>query len=153
VVVVVATVFVVVAAIVEVILIAIVVAGANGFLAIVFAAEVVIHPAMFVEVHVGLGVVDDYFVTVIEIEVVVAGGQVVGEDPTAPALVDELMFGNVVVRFDVREIIILDMIVTGGAPGGLAADVDGKFDLRLCGVDKGDAGKDGGCQEVFFHKS
>lgn len=137
--------------VVPVFLIAVVVAAADEFLVVAFATEVVIIAAVLVEMQVRLRIVDDYLVTVIEIEVMVAGGQLAGEDPTAFTLVDELMIGDVVVRLDVRDVIVFDVIVTRGAPGGLNADVDGEMNLGLCGVGKDDANEDGACQEKLFH--
>ena len=127
--------------VVPVFLVAAIVAGADKFLPIAFAAEMVVHFAMFVEVQVRLGLVDDYLMTVIEIEVPVTGGQVAGEDPAAFALMDELMIGYIVVRLDVGDIIIIDMIIAGGPPGWLDADVDGEMDLGLRRVAKGRGGE------------
>ena len=137
--------------VVPVLLVAIIVADANDFLLIVFAAEAVIIPAMLIVVQVGLRFVDDYLMSVVEIEVMIAAGQVVGEDPAAFPLIDELMVGNIVVSLDVGDVIVFDMIVACRAPGGLDTNVDGKLDLRLCRVGEGDAEKYGACQKVLFH--
>ena len=137
--------------VVPVFLIAIVAVAADNFLLVVLAAEAVIIPAMIVVVQVGLRVVDDYLMTVIEIEVAVAGGQFVGEDPTAFALIDELMIGDIIIGLDVGDVIVFDMIIARGAPGGLDTNVDGKMDLRLCRVGESDAAEDSACQEQFFH--
>src|SRR5437868_5670538 len=117
-----ATIFVVIATtVVPVIMIAIVMAGADEFLAIAFAAEVVVHAAVIRIMQIGPRFVDDYLVTVIKIEVMIAGRQFVGEDPTVAALVDKLVVRDVVVRFNVGNVIVVDMIVAGRSPGGLSA--------------------------------
>jgi hypothetical protein len=61
---------------------------------------------------------------VIEIEVMVAGRKVVREDPTAFALINELVIGNVIISLDVWDVIIFDVVVASGTPGGLNADVN-----------------------------
>jgi len=128
------------------IVVTIVMAAANDLLVIAFAAEMIVHPAMIRVVEVGPGFIDDYLVTVIEIEVAVAGRHVIGENPTTSVLINELVFGDVVVRLDVGNVIILDMIIAGGAPGGLDANVDGKLDLCTCRVGEGNAAKEGASQ-------
>jgi hypothetical protein len=106
---------------------------------------------VFLVVEVGFWFVDDYLMTVIEVEVMVAGGQVLGEDPAAFALIDELVIGDIVVGLDVGDVVILYMVIPRGTPGGLNADVDGKFDLCLRGSGEGEADQDGACQKVLFH--
>lgn len=129
----------------------VVMAGADVLLMIAFAAEMVVLPAVFIEVQVGLRFVDDYLVTVIEIEIPVTGRQVAGEDPAAFALINELVIGNIVVRLDVGDVVVLDVVVTSGTPGGLDTDVNGHMDLRVSWVGEGETGKDGACQKEIFH--
>jgi hypothetical protein len=147
-----AVIFVIIAAIVApMIVIPVVVAVADEFLAVAFAAELGIHSSVIGVMEIGPRFVDHHFVTVIKVEVAVTRGQVVREDPTAAALINELMVGHIVVGLDVRDVVIVDMVVTRRTPGGLTADVDGNTDLSMGGVGEGDAAKNGACQEEIFH--
>jgi hypothetical protein len=137
---VVAMVFVLVTAVVmPVVMVPIVIAVADEFLVIAFAAEVVVHPAVVGVVEIRPGFIDDYLVTVVEIKIAIPGRQVAGKDPTAAILVDELMIRHIIIALDVRDVIIVYMVIAGGAPGGLTADVDGDFDLCGCGLGNGEA--------------
>jgi hypothetical protein len=151
VVVVVTAIFGSVASVVIMFLIAVVVAGADELLVVVFAAEVVVHPLVVGEVEVRLRLVDDYLMAVIQVEVTITGGQIVGEDPTATALVNELVVGNIIISLDVGDVIVLCVVVARGAPGRLNADVDGKMDLCLRGIGNGETDQDGACQKEIFH--
>jgi len=131
--------------------IAIVMAVADVLLVVAFTAEMIIAATMLVEVQVGLRFVHDYLVTVVEIEVAVAGGEVTGENPAAFTLIDELVIGNIVVRLDVRDVVVVDMIGTRGTPGGLDANVNRYMYLRVSRVGDGEADEDGACQKEIFH--
>jgi len=122
--------------VVPVFLIAILPAAADEVLLIVFAAEVIVIPAVFVVVQVGLRLVDDYLMAVIDVEVPVAGRHFAGEDPAAFALIDELVIGDIIIALYVGNIIVFHVVIASGAPGWLNADVDGKMDLCAGGVDK-----------------
>lgn len=128
-------------------LVAVVTVVADELLLVVFAAEVIVVAAMFVVVDPGLRFVYDYFMTVVDVEVAVAGRHLTGVDPTIFALIDELVIGNIVITMHVGNIIVFDMIIASGAPGGLNADVDGKMNLSLYGAGEGDADENGACQE------
>ena len=124
---------------------------ANEFLLIMLATEMIVIAAMFIIMQVRLRLVNDYLVTVIDVEIAVAGRHVAREYPPAFALIDKLMVGNIIITLHVGNIVIFDMVIPGGAPGRLNANVDGKMDLCLDWVGEGDAEEDGACQDELFH--
>ena len=129
----------------------IIMVAANELLLVVFAAEMVIVAAVFVVMQVRLRLVDHYFMAVIKVEIMIAGGQFMGKDPAAFALIHELVVRNIIVRLNIGNIVIFHMIVTCRAPRRLNTNVDGKLDLCLNGMGKSDADEDGACQEKLFH--
>jgi hypothetical protein len=137
---------VIVAIVVPMLMIPVVVAVADEFLAVAFAPEMVVHPPVVSVVQVRPGFVDHYLMAMIEIEVAITRRQVVREDPAATVLINELMIGHIVVSLDVGNVIVVYVIIPGRTPGGLNADVDGNTDLCVGRVGEGDAAKDGACQ-------
>jgi hypothetical protein len=118
---------------------------------VVFAAKMVVRFAMFVEMQVGLRFVNDYLMAVVEVEIAVTGRKFVGESPAVLIQVNKLVIRDIIIALDVGDVVIVDVIVAGGPPGGLDADVDGKMDLGACRVGEGDAAENGPCQEKIFH--
>ena len=94
-----------------------------------FSPEMVIIPAVLVKVQVRLGFIHHYFVGVIEIEIMITGGQLMRKGPMPSVEVNKLMVRYIVIRLNIRNIIIFHMIVTGWSPGRLNAEIDGKADL------------------------
>jgi len=59
----------------------------------------------------GAGLVDDYFISAIEIVAVTPGRQGSCKDPTAAIKVNELMLGNIVVGLDRGQVVIIDPVI------------------------------------------
>jgi len=87
---------------------------------------------MLVITQISLGLVDHFFMAVVKIKIAIAGRQLMGERPVTPVQVDELMVGHIIVSLNIRNIIILHVIVANRSPGRLLPDIDRYAYLRLC---------------------
>jgi hypothetical protein len=104
-------------------LVAVVMAVADEFLARRVSAEMIIVPAVLIKMKIRLWLVDDYFPGMIEIEIIIAGRQFVRKGPMTAVEINELMVGYIVIRLNVRNVIIFHVIVPSGTPGWLDTNV------------------------------
>jgi hypothetical protein len=90
------------------------------------AAASVLAVAAFIGVVVAvrLAFIDDHFVALVQVIAPQQGGTGSGLDPLAIGQVDILPFRYIIVGFDVGQVIIFYVIVTGRAPLGLVDDID-----------------------------
>jgi hypothetical protein len=95
------------------------------------ASVLAIAASVGVVVTIGVGLVDDYFISPVEVIAPQPGRPGRSPDPLAIGQVDILAFWYIIVGLHVRQIIIFYVIVTGRAPQGLVDDVD--VDLGLEG--------------------
>ena len=115
-------------------LVAILMVVADEFLARRVPTEMIVVPAVLVKMQIRLWLVDDYFPAMIEIKIIIAGRQFVREGPVAAIEINKLVVGYIVIRLNVRNVIIFHVVVTSGPPGWLNTNVYRKIDLRACSV-------------------
>jgi hypothetical protein len=80
------------------------------------AAEMIESGAVLVEMQVGLRFIYHLFVAVIKIKITITGRQFTGKCPMPSVKVNELMVGYVIIRLNVRNIIIFYVVVPGRSP-------------------------------------
>ena len=88
------------------------------------SAEMIISCAMLLKMQIRLRVIDHLFVTMVKIEIAIMRRELMREGPVSPVQIDELMVGNIIIRLNVRDIIVLHVIITDRPPGWLLSDVD-----------------------------
>ena len=94
-------------------------------------AETIECRPVLIEMQISLRLVDHLFMAMVKIEIAVARRQIMREGPVTPVQVDELMVGNIVISLNIRNIIILHMIISNRTPGRLLPDIDRYTYLRL----------------------
>src|SRR5579859_1895451 len=79
----------------------------------------------------GSWVVDHYFVSPVQVIAGAVCGQRGRENPLTAVEINELTLGDIIISFDVREIVVVDPVVTLRPPGRLSADIDIDTNLDL----------------------
>jgi len=94
-------------------------------------AEMIELRPVLIKTQISLRLVDHLFMAMVKIEIAVARRQIMREGPVTPVQVDELVVGNIVISLNIRNIIILHMIISNRTPGRLLPDIDRYTYLRL----------------------
>jgi hypothetical protein len=95
-----------------------------GISAILFVSNLVL-----IVMKIRLRLVHHHFITVEQVESVVAGRQFIGKTPMPLIHVNELVRRDIIIAMNVRDVIIFHVIIAARAPGRLNADVNRNADL------------------------
>jgi hypothetical protein len=79
--------------------------------------------AVIRKVHIRSGTFANHFITAIQIIPTATGRQIVREHPVGSAQINELASGNIIVTFNIREVIIVYGSITRRSPHGLGTDI------------------------------
>jgi len=90
--------------------------------------------------HIRPGIVDHYFISPIQIVRPIPSRQGCGKHPSSAIQVNKLMPRDVIICFDVGQVIIIHPVISRGAPIGLTAYVD--TDIYLCVAVEGSKRRD-----------
>jgi hypothetical protein len=88
------------------------------------STKMIVCRAMLVKMKIWLRLIHHFFVTMVKIEIVIAGRKFMREGPVPPVQVDELMVRNIIVCLNVRDIIVFHVIISNRTPGWLLSDID-----------------------------
>jgi hypothetical protein len=69
-------------------------------------------------------VIQNYFTAMIKIEIWVSRRKIIGKCPTTSSQVNKLMSRNKIITLDIRDIIIIHVIISDGSPGRLIVNID-----------------------------
>jgi len=95
------------------------------------SAEMIISRAMLLKMQIRLRLIKHLFVRMVKIEIAISGRELMREGPVTPAQIDELMVGNIIISLNIRDIIVLHVIISHRPPGRLLSDIDRQADLGL----------------------
>jgi hypothetical protein len=108
--------------------------------------------AVLVIMNIGSGIIQNYFMAVKKIKMRISRGKVIRKYPTVIGQVYKLVSGDKIIAANIRDIIIIDMIISNRSPGWLVMNID--VDGNLGGsLPKGSrANENSKSEDELFHK-
>jgi hypothetical protein len=113
------------------ILVAVVLMVANDKLAAITVLVLHVSVPVYRMVHPGARLIDNHFISPVKVVPTASSGQRGGKNPFSGIQVNELMLWYVIISFNIRKIIVVRPVISGGAPLRLGAYIDSNSDLRL----------------------
>jgi hypothetical protein len=121
--------------IVPMVLVPVIIAFADEYLSIrPMSSEFGVFHSVFVIVQIRPGIIQYYFMAMIKIEIWISRRKVIRKYPATISQVNKLMARDKIITADIRDIIIIHMIVSDGSPGWLVVNIDANGYLRGCSI-------------------